>query len=121
MIREEIKDYIIEGLDGLKGTNPEGSEIHQELFNTQMYIIGTEKAKKWIEKIGAFNVIGEIVDYETVHFGEVYTDCSEPESVASMHAYIKGEDILYESETYNTLYDKKLNDNDLQAIINELN
>jgi hypothetical protein len=118
---EQIRDYTIEGLENLKGTNPETSEIHYELFNSQMFIIGTEKAKKWVEKIGAFDVIGEIVDYETVNYGEVHTDCSDPEKVASMHAYIKGEDILYESETFNRMWDEQLNDNDLQKIINELN
>jgi hypothetical protein len=118
---EEIRDYAIEGLENLKGTNPEAAEIHHEIFNMDYYITGTYEARKWVEKIGAFAVIGEIVDYETVHFGEVHTDCADPEKVASMYAYIKGEDVLYESQTFNNLYDKKLNDNDLQQIINELN
>ena len=117
---EEIRDYAIEGLEHLKGTNPEGSDIHHEIFNTDYYIIGTYKAKEWINKFGTFDVIGEIVDYETVHFGEVYTDCADPEKVANMFAYIKGEDVLYSSKTYDKLYDRKLDDEDLQDIINEI-
>ncbi len=118
---EEIKDYAIEGLENLKGTNPECSEIHHEIFNTDYYIIGTFQAKEWINKFGTFDVIGEIVDYETLHFGEVYTDCADAEKVANMFAYIKGEDVLYSSKTYDKLYDRKLDDEDLQDIINELN
>ena len=118
---EEIKDYAIDGLENLKGTNPECADIHNEIFNMDYYIIGTAKAKEWINKFGTFNVIGEIVDYETVHFGEVYTDCADPEKVANMFAFIKGEEILYESKNYDKLYDKQLNDGDLQQIINELN
>jgi hypothetical protein len=38
-----------------------------------------------------------------------------------MFAFIKGEEVLYESKTYDKLYDKKLDDMDLQKIINELN
>jgi hypothetical protein len=117
---EELRDYTIDGLENLKGTNPEWEDIHQQIFNTQEYIIGTDKARKWVEKLGAFGVIGEIVDYETLHYSEVHTDCSSPEKVASMYAYIKGEEILYESKTYDRLYDKQLDDNDLQQIINEL-
>ena len=79
---EEIKDYAIEGLEKLKGQNPECADVHHEIFNMDYYIIGTYKAKEWI---------------------------------------IKGEEILYESKTYDKLYDKKLGDEDLQQIINELN
>ena len=118
---EEIKDYAIEGIENLKGTNPEASDLHHEIFNTDYYIIGTERARRWVEKMGAFNVIGEIVDYETVHFGEVHTDCADPEKVANMYAYIKGQEILDESKTMHALWDRKLNDGDLQQIINELN
>jgi hypothetical protein len=119
-MKQELRDYTIEGLENLKGTNPECADIHHEIFNMDYYIIGTEKAKKWIEKIGAFNVIGQIVDYETLHFGEVHTDCTDAEKVANMYAYIIGEDILYDSKTYDKLYDQQLNDGDLQQIINEL-
>jgi len=118
---EEIKDHAIEGLENLKGTNPEASEIHHEIFNTDYYIIGTYQAKDWINKFGTFDVIGEIVDYETLHFGEVYTDCADAEKVANMFAYIKGEEILHESKTLSRLWNRKLDDEDLQDIINELN
>tara|TARA_R110000824_G_scaffold295738_7_gene484053 strand:- start:203 stop:562 length:360 start_codon:yes stop_codon:yes gene_type:complete len=117
----ELIDYTIDGLENLKGTNPEGADIHHEIFNTDYYIIGTYEAKKWIEKIGTFDVIGEIVDYETLHFGEVTTDTTNPEKVANMYAYIKGEEILSDSKILQGLWDEQLNDGDLQGIINELN
>ena len=118
---EEIKDYAIEGLENLKGTNPKCSNVHHEIFNTDYYIIGTERAKRWISKMGTFNVIGEIVDWETAHFGKVDTDCTDPEKVANMYAFIKGQEILDQSETYHKLYHEKIDDEQLQIIINELN
>lgn len=118
---EDIRDHAIDGLQNLMGTNIECADLHHELFNRDYFIIGTYKAKKWIDKFGAFDVIGEIEDYESFNFGEVYTDCSDPEKVANMYAYIKGEDLLYNSKTYDRLYDKKLSDEDLQDIINEIN
>ena len=117
----DITDYTINGLESLKGTKPEASEVHNLIFNTDYFIIGREKAKLWIDKFGAFEVISEIYDYESFNFGEVYTDFKDPEKVANMYAYIKGEDVLYNSKTYDKLYDKILEDEDLQAIINELN
>tara|TARA_R100000458_G_C8277777_1_gene253464 strand:+ start:6384 stop:6743 length:360 start_codon:yes stop_codon:yes gene_type:complete len=117
---EELRDYTKDMLENLKGSNIECADLHNEIFNTDYYMIGTTQSKRWVEKIGAFKVIGEIVDYETFHFGEVHTDCSDPEKVANMYAYIKGEDILSESKTYNELYNTKLDDDDLQQIINDL-
>ena len=118
---EELKDYTIDMLEYLKGTSPNAAELHHEIFNTDYYIIGTAKAEKWIKKFGTFKVIGEIVDYETFHFGEVHTDCADPEKVANMYAYIKGEEILNESKTLYRLWDRNLDDDDIQDIINELN
>ena len=38
-----------------------------------------------------------------------------------MYVYIQGEEILNESKTLSRLWDRKLDDEDLQDIINELN
>ena len=120
-MKQELINYTIDMIEYLKGTEPEASDLHHEIFNTDYYIIGTAKAKEWVEKIGTFKVIGEIVDYETFNFGEVHTDCTDPEKVANMYAYIKGQEILDESKTLQRLWDKKLDDDDLQDIINDLN
>ena len=119
---EELKDYTIEGLEYLKGTNPEASEVHHEIFNTDYFIIGYAAAEEWLDKnVGSFEAIREIQEYEKFNFGEVNTDLSSSEHVCNMYTYIKGEEILNESETLSRLWNRKLDDEDLQDIINELN
>lgn len=71
-----------------------GSELHHEVFNTDYYIIGTFKAKEALNEYGAYDAIGEIVEYEKDNFGEVLTDVSEPEKVANMLYYIKSYEYL---------------------------
>ena len=119
---EEIKEYAIEGLENLKGTNPEASEVHHEIFNTDYFIIGYAAAEEWLDKnVGSFEAIRTIQEYEKFNFGEIYTDLSSSENVCNMYTYIKGEEILNESKTLSRLWDRKLDDEDLQDIINELN
>ena len=118
----ELIDYTIEGLEYLKGTNPEASEVHHEIFNTDYFIIGYAEAERWLDKnVGSFQAIREIQDYEKSNFGEVTTDLSSSEKVCNMYVYIKGEEILHESKTLSRLWDSKLDDDELQEIINELN
>ena len=118
----ELIDYTIEGLENLKRTSPEASEVHHEIFNTDYFIIGYAKAERWLDKnIGSFQAIRAIQDYEKFHFGEIITDLSSSERVCNMYVYIKGEEILHQSKTLSRLWDDKLNDDQLQEIINELN
>ena len=119
---QELKDYTIEGLENLKGTNPEASEVHHEIWNTDYFIIGYAQAEKWLdENVGSFEAIRVIQEYEKSNFGEIFTDLSSSEKVCNMYVYIQGEEILSESKTLSRLWDKKLDDEDLQDIINELN
>ena len=69
------------------------SEIHHDLFNTDYYIIGIYQAKKWLGD-KAFDIIGDIKEYEEDNFGELYTDLSDVEKVVNMYVYIVGESIL---------------------------
>ena len=89
---KEFKDYF-----GIEKFNQlvEDGELHNEIFNTDYYIIGTYEAKQWLsDKV--FDVIDYIKEYEESNFGEVTTDLSEPEKVVNMYVYILGEEILYE-------------------------
>tara|TARA_R110002012_G_scaffold25086_1_gene83460 strand:- start:224 stop:589 length:366 start_codon:yes stop_codon:yes gene_type:complete len=118
---QELKDYTIEGLENLKGTNPEASELHHEIFNADYFIIGYAAAEEWLDKnVGSFAAIRTIQEYEKFNFGEILTDLSSSESVCNMYTYIKGEEILHESETLSRLWNRKLDDEDLQDIINEI-
>lgn len=68
-------------------------ELHNEVFNTDYYIIGTYDAKKWLSD-EVFNIINIIKEYENDNFGEVNTDFSDPEKVVNMYVYIIGEYIV---------------------------
>tara|TARA_R110000803_G_scaffold87838_1_gene154751 strand:- start:544 stop:867 length:324 start_codon:yes stop_codon:yes gene_type:complete len=99
---EEIKTYALERIQELKEYDVEAfnqmiedGELHQELFNSDYYIIGTYEAKKWLaDKV--FDVIDYIKEYEEDNFGEASTDCSNPEKVVNMFVYIRGEELLEE-------------------------
>ena len=85
------EDYDNETLEQLIKDN----ELHYEIFNTDYYIIGTYKAKKWLsDKV--FDVIEFIKEYEQDNFGEVSTDFSDAEKVVNMYVYIIGEQITYD-------------------------
>ena len=95
--KQEIKEYLEDSLKDYDKSKiielvKEG-ELHHEIFNTDYYIIGTYKAKKWC-KDNVFNIIEEIKEYEQSNFGEVTTDFSSSESVVNMFVYILGEHIL---------------------------
>ena len=104
--KEEIKEYFEDRLEDYKYSQiiqlVKDNELHNEIFNTDYYIIGTYKAKEWLGS-KAFDIIGFIKDYEVDNFGEVFTDFSNAEKVVNMYVYILGEEIInnYESEVNN--------------------
>jgi len=118
---EEIIEYTIEGLKNMKTYSPDGCDIHHEIFNTDYFIIGTFEAKKWLKKYpGVFEAISEVKGYEMNNFGETYTDISDPEKLVNMYVYIKGEEILSKSNTYNRLGMGNVDDDTLDEIIEEV-
>jgi hypothetical protein len=93
-MREEARAAIIETLqDGYSGYY---CDLHNEVFNTDYYIIGTYHAKKALEEYGVWDAIEKVQTYEKDNFGEVYTDMSDPEKLINMLYYIIGEEVLYE-------------------------
>jgi len=79
MTKEEIKENI--------------DDLHNNIFNSDYYIIGRYEAKKWLGD-EVFNIIETIKEYEDFNFGEVNTDFSEPEKVVNMYVYIIGEEVI---------------------------
>lgn len=90
---EALKDILETLENGYEGYL---FELHDEVFNTDYYIIGRYEAEKALEDYGVFKAIREIRDYEEFSFRERYTDLSEPESVANMLYYIVGNEIINE-------------------------
>jgi hypothetical protein len=98
-----------------------GCDLHNEIFNSDYYIIGYYYAEQWLlNNGGTFYNIDLIKEYEESNFGEVYTDFSSSEKVVNMAVYILGEEILNESKTLQSKLNDELDGEDLDAIINEL-
>ena len=95
--KEEIKSHFEDVIQGYDRSTIiqliKDDELHNEIFNTDYYIIGTYKAKKWLGDM-AFDIIGFIKEYEEDNFGEVFTDLSDAEKVVNMYVYIIGEEII---------------------------
>ena len=79
-------------------------DLHDQVFNTDYYIIGTYEAEKALEQYGAFEAIRKIQEYENGNFGEVFTDLSNPEKVANMLYYIIGEEAIQELYEYSETF-----------------
>lgn len=88
------------------------SELHNEAFNSDYYIIGSYKAEQALVEYGVFKAIGEIVEYEKDNFGEVSTDLADPEKIANMLYYILSENFMNEIEM-NCILEEAAEDLDL--------
>ena len=99
-LKQDVKEYIIQQLKDDVGLDQHISDLHHYLLNEDYFIIGYYKAEQWLKKDSIFNAIETIKNYENDNFGQVSTDLSSSESVANMLAYILGEQILYNNDTY---------------------
>ena len=99
-LKQDVKDYIIQQLNDDVGLDQHISDLHHYLLNEDYFIIGYYKAEQWLKKDSILNAIETIKEYEESNFGKVSTDLSSSESVANMLAYILGEEILYNNDTY---------------------
>lgn len=92
-MRDEARSAIIEALeDGYTGYY---CDLHNDVFNTDYYIIGTYQAKGALRAYDVFEAIERVQTYEKDNFGEIYTDLSDPEKLINMLYYIIGEEVLY--------------------------
>ena len=118
----EILSYAIDRIKDL-GTCTRAEDLHNEIFNTDYFIIGYYQAEQFLKKVGVFKAIEVIKEYEENNFGEVTTDFSSSEKVCNMYVYIIGEEILNNSKTLSTLRNKNnvvLNKEEVKKIVMEL-
>jgi len=109
--RQELLNVIIDKLKDLKGADIYACDLHNEIFNTDYFIIGRYKAEKWlIANGGIFNAIETIKEYEESNFGAVNTNLAEAEKVCNMYVYLLGEEILGESELLREYWEYRLTD-----------
>ena len=121
-MREEAREAIIEALRN--GYSGHYCDLHNEVFNTGYYIIGTYQAKEALKEYGVFEAIEKVQTYEKDNFGEIYTDLSDPEKVINMLFYIIGEEVLFEmmdgieawDENWNNKADEETNAAILKAL-----
>ena len=121
-MRKEAREDIIEALrDGYTGYY---CDLHNEVFNTDYYIIGTYQAKEALKEYDVFEAIEKVQTYEKDNFGEICTDLSDPEKLINMLYYIIGEEVLYEimegvdefHDNWNNKADEETNAEILKAI-----
>ena len=93
-MREEARAAIIEALKN--GYSGYYGNLHDELFNTDYYIIGTYRAKEALREYDVIEALEKVWEYEKDNFGEIYTDLSDPERLINMLFYIIGEEVLFE-------------------------
>src|SRR5690606_32517156 len=99
-------------------------DLHNEVFNTDYYIIGTAQAEEVLKEFGVFEAIRKVQAYERDNFGEIYTDLGNLEAVANMLYYIIGEEVLLEMmdgvepwlENWDNLANEETNEKILKAI-----
>ena len=123
--KEDVKNYIIQQLNDDVGLDQHISDLHHYLLNQDYFIIGYWKAEQWLKKDDGsiFEAIETIKDYEQSNFGQVSTDLSSSENVANMLAYILGEQILYNNDTYNLFtrfHNEYLDENKRDLLISSL-
>jgi len=101
---KEVKDQAIDYLTDNQDLETYGCDLHHEIFNTSYFCNSEKDAKNYLESYGVFEAIKEVRDYEKFNFGEVTTDISNPNKLINMLVYIKGEEILYKSNTLTNDY-----------------
>ena len=89
--KQGIIDFLADGYDGYL------SDIHNEIFNMELYTEDTAEATEMLDEMGGYSVVAECLEYEQDNFGQVSAEkYSNPVWVLSMFWYIIGEEALAE-------------------------
>ena len=119
--KTELIGTIIDAINDNRLNDKPVNEIHNEVFNTDYFIIGRYDAEQWLIKNGGvFNAVETIKQYEQDNFGEVNTDLSEAERVCNMYVYILGEEIINSLDTVQNNWDAECTPELLTELKNEL-
>lgn len=119
---EQMKAEAIEAIvDALEsGYSGYYCDLHNEVFNTDYYIVGTELAKEALREYDVFDAIELVQDYEKFNFGEIYTDMSNPEKLINMVYYVIGSDVIsdmYKIEEFNENWNNAADEETNAAIV----
>ena len=119
--KTEAKWAIIEKLE--EGYGGYLCDLHDEVFNIEMYTNDEDKAREILDSLDSYSVIGEIVKYEQDNFGQLSANkYDNPCWVLSMFWYIVGEEALAElSEDvpeFDELWNEELTEDECLVLIN---
>ena len=116
-MKEEAIADIIETLEN--GYSGYYCDLHNEVFNTSYYIIGTYEAKNALKEYDVFDAIEKVQEYEKWNFGEIYTDLSNPEKLINILYYIIGEEVISDMSDIEEFEDNwnNFSDDEINAII----
>lgn len=121
-VEQSAKEDIIDTLEN--GYSGYYSDLHNETFNTNYFIVGTGSAKEALEEYGVFDAIERVQEYEDMQFGERQTDLSNPEALVNMLYYVVGDELMSEmyenSPTWDENYDNVADDELNEQIAKEL-
>ena len=120
-MKKEAVEAIIETLKN--GYSGYYCDLHNEVFNTDYYIIGTYEAKEALREYDVFEAIDLVQTYEKDNFGEVYTDLSDPERLINMVYYIIGDEVICEMNEiaeFEDNWNEKADDETNAIIVKEL-
>lgn len=119
--KQELASTIIDAINDNRLNGKPVEELHQEVFNTDYFIIGHYQAEQWLIKNGGvFYAVEQIKEYEQSNFGQVSTDLSQAEKVCNMYVYILGEEIINELKTIRNNWDSVFTPELLEELKTEL-
>lgn len=96
-IEEYFDDWLQDTLkyQGLEWVQDNMDDLHHHAFNTDYYIIGTQKAIDWMGA-KSWDIMNFVNSYEVHNFGELHTELANPEKLVNMYVYIIGEQVVAE-------------------------
>lgn len=106
------------------GTNPYGADYAQEIVEGGEYCGHYQGALDLMDlskkegSITEFDLIGLVVNYEKFHFGEVYTDVSSAENVATMVQNIMTQYLVREAayDELDDCWDRQMTDQEVRDV-----
>lgn len=117
-MKEEAIEAIIDALEN--GYSGYYCDLHNEVFNTDYYIIGTYQAKEALKEYDVFEAIELVQNWEKDNFGEIYTELSNPEKLINMVYYLVGDEVIGEMgdiDAFNDNWNNVADDETNEAII----
>ena len=128
MTRNELKAQakwaIIERLE--EGYEGYLCDLHNEVFNMEMYTNDAAKATRILDGLGGYSVVAEVIKYEEDNFGQTSADkYDNPCWVLSMFWYITGEEALAELAEdvpeFEEFWDEELTEDECLVLIDRFN